>query len=950
MPVADLEIAFRPTAGAAYQIDLRYRPPSSATDAHLLESPCTIEFDHQALLTNALDAQTYGALLTRQLFADPRLREAFGRVRAAAAAANVPLRVTLRLPQTAGVLHQMIWERLCDPGDDEPLFASQRALLSRTIDTADIAPLNPRQDGVLTALALISSPTDLSEYGLEPIASSQEIARIRAAVDGLPLTVVARATDGRPATLVRLLDALRTEPDILYVLCHGAIRNGVPYLWLEREDGTSDCVNGVELARRLGRLARRPLLVVLMTCASAGQPHDDWGTVGIGPHLAAAGVAAVVAIHGTITLGAAAILVPFFFAELLRHGLVDRAMAAAREALLGQPDWSAPVLYLRLRDGRLFAPEVLARPRCPYPGLAPFCSDDAEVFHGRDTEIAELLRRVEHQRQVLLIGPSGSGKSSLLAAGLLPKLAGSSLFPPGTWLTRQMRPGERPATTLRELLGAASGDLARAIATLLQAYVPARRLLLVVDQLEELFVLPKPAEREAFIDQLQALQADASCTIVLALRADFFPDLMASRLWDAYATHRVELVPLRDGALRAAIEQPATTMEVRVEPGLSERLLADAAGEPGSLPLLQETMRQLWQAMEGRRLTLAAYTTLGGDGRTGLGTATVTRADATLQGLPEAQRALARRVFLRLVQFGEGRSDTRRRQPIEALRAADDPEGQLDAAIQTLTSGRLLTLDDEPGRGRTVDIAHESLLSIWPTLRAWLSERRDAELTRRRLEAKASEWTRLGQGRAGQLDEIELAEAEGWLHAPDAAELGVSTTLLALIHTSRETIAEAERLARETQEREIERLRAQADERAATNRRLRRFALALTALLALALPALGAAVYFGIDANTQRRDAVRSASEAATSQAQAQANEQTAQANAGLAERSRATAAAALEQVTEAQLLRAARANGLNDLDISLLLSVEAVERDPESLSSRGSLLAALSQVPFLQT
>ena len=346
-------------------------------------------------------------------------------------------------------------------------------------------------------------------------------------------------------------------------------------------------------------------------------------------------------------------------------------------------DWEVEAARLRKL---LNQPEPVQEPIvCPYPGMVPFRPEDARFFKGREAEIQQLVQRLRHQRFLFIVGASGSGKSSLLSAGMLPGLARTASFPPGFWLVRQVRPGARPLEELARQLGDDPDRPEPALRALLAAYPPAGRLLLVVDQFEELFAQAEPTEQRRFIEALWALRAQADCALVLAMRADFFEDLMNSALWPVDPGERLELAPLRGGALRRAIEEPAAEVGVHLEAGLVERLLADAADEPGALPFLQETLVQLWDGMRRRLLPLAAYAELGGEGRGGLAVAVARKADATLADLTPAQRTIARRLFLRLVQFGEGRADTRRQQRVAELRSVgDDPEA-FDRTLRHLT-------------------------------------------------------------------------------------------------------------------------------------------------------------------------------------------------------------------------------------------------------------------------
>ena len=199
--------------------------------------------------------------------------------------------------------------------------------------------------------------------------------------------------------------------------------------------------------------------------------------------------------------------------------------------------------------------------------------------------------------------------------------------------------------------------------------------------------------------------------------------------------------------------------------------------------------------VERRLLTRAAYDALGRDGRSGLAVAMATKADATLAVMDPDEQRVARRIFLRLVQFGEGRPDTRRQLGMDELRAADDAPGVFDRVFPRLIDNRLLTSTSEGADGRRVDIAHEMLIVGWPASRQWVRARREAEITRRRLEAKAREWVRLGRGSGGLLDADELPEADRWLQSPDAAELGIDSDVQDLVRASRDRLERERALA-----------------------------------------------------------------------------------------------------------------------------------------------------------
>ena len=235
-------------------------------------------------------------------------------------------------------------------------------------------------------------------------------------------------------------------------------------------------------------------------------------------------------------------------------------------------------------------------------------------------------------------------------------------------------------------------------------------------------------------------------------------DLMTSILWPLGRGERVEIAPLRSAALREAITRPAAGVGVYLEPLLVERLLRDAGEEPGALSLVQETMVLLWERMTRRLLTVSAYEDLGGQDRSGLAAALATRADAALASLSAGQRAIARRIFLRLVQLGEGRQDTGRPQAVGALRAPGDDPALFDATLRHLTDRRLMTMSadsDEP----TVDLGHEAMITHWPALGDWIEESRAGELARRRIERDSEDWRRNGRDRGELYRRRKLADA-----------------------------------------------------------------------------------------------------------------------------------------------------------------------------------------------
>jgi WD40 repeat protein len=484
--------------------------------------------------------------------------------------------------------------------------------------------------------------------------------------------------------------------------------------------------------------------------------------------------------------------------------------------LRDRSQWDAQMARLRALLERPLSPGE--RLRCPYPGLAAFQQGDGKRFVGRDAESARIVRRVQDEPLLCVIGPSGSGKSSLVDAGVLPELMSGS-FAGEPFAVRRMRPGDTPVRRLADVLEGHPAALLDAVAALLVRETRSR-LVLFVDQLEELFTLTASDERAQFIAALRGLRGHPACRILTALRADFVGSLMDSELWPDVEHARCELAPLRGEALRAAIVTPASDAGVSLERALVERLVADTAAEPGALPLLQATLLDLWEVLERRARTsptrylrLADYDALG-DGHTTIATALGRRADAAIASLPPDHRHVARRVLLDLVSFGEGRTHTRRQRSLDALRAREAETGAqaaFDATLDILCARRLVTTDagprdptraptNDPSREATIDLSHEALITAWPTLRSWIETGRADEERRRALTAKIAAWTeatRQGFRDAGLLDAVELLDAERWLRH-DAARAGAIPGLDRLVEHSRDELEAIRRQRDET--------------------------------------------------------------------------------------------------------------------------------------------------------
>lgn len=406
---------------------------------------------------------------------------------------------------------------------------------------------------------------------------------------------------------------------------------------------------------------------------------------------------------------------------------------------------------------------------CPYRGLEVFREEDAAFFFGREAFIDGLQAAVAAQSMVAVVGRSGSGKSSVVRAGLVPALR----RPNGAlvWEIATLLPGSRP---LKALAGAlvpllepemteterlveigkqarhfAAGDLrlSDVIERVIEKQPGTDRVLLFVDQWEELYTQKiddeqaeavRKQEVSRFIDELLATTSSAPLKVVLTLRADFYGDaLLHRRLADALPKAQVNLGSMTREELERAVTLPAEKLGLSFERGLVDRLLDDVGVEPGNLPLLEFALKDLWSGRRGDRLLYERYTSMGG-----VKGAIAKRAETLYAGLDPAQQRAAERVFIRLVRPGEESGDTRHRATLDEL----DPAAQ--ALVRTLAgkdarlvvTGRDVVTDRE-----TVEVAHEALIREWTRLKGWVDEVRERLRDQLLMDELAEQWDKLGR-------------------------------------------------------------------------------------------------------------------------------------------------------------------------------------------------------------
>ncbi|MGW2640135.1 nSTAND1 domain-containing NTPase [Streptomyces sp. NPDC001348] len=376
----------------------------------------------------------------------------------------------------------------------------------------------------------------------------------------------------------------------------------------------------------------------------------------------------------------------------------------------------------------------------PYRGLARFEPDDRDLFFGRDQLVAQLVERVRTRRMVVVVGASGSGKSSLLRAGVIPALRTGGSAGCRLAAIRILTPGPRPLSTHADAMtaGQEPGDM-----------------VLVVDQFEELFTLcADPAERAAFLDQLvTAVEPESRLRVVLAVRADFFGRCAEHRpLAAAIRDAALVLGPMGPAELREAIVKPAAAAGLIIERTLTAKIVEDVVDEPGGLPLMSHALLETWRRRRGRTLTLAAYQAAGG-----VHGALTHTAEELYTRLPQEQAEVARRILLRLITPGEGAQDTSRpadRAELQAHGSTDRP-GDTASVLELLARARLITLD-----GETVHLAHEALITAWPRLQAWIDSARDRLRVHRQITEAARAWSALDRDPGALYRGTRLATAE----------------------------------------------------------------------------------------------------------------------------------------------------------------------------------------------
>jgi len=418
---------------------------------------------------------------------------------------------------------------------------------------------------------------------------------------------------------------------------------------------------------------------------------------------------------------------------------------------------------------------------CPYRGLRFFREEDAAFFFGREEPINKLKELVERQPFVAIVGASGCGKSSVVRAGLAHQLRGRT----GNlvWEVATLVPTDRP---LHQLGGALMPllepqmtetdrlvEVGKFAGILSEPHPPANlrdfigrvldkqpgtdRLLLIVDQWEELYTLTKDEKlRRRFIDEILDASSQGRLHIVITMRGDFYGHALAYRsLSDKLQDRVVNLPPMSRAELEQAIREPADKVGLSFQPGLVERIINDVGDEPGNLPLLEFVLERLWQERQGGQLFHDSYESMGG-----LQGALAKKADDTYGRFSEVEKQAIQRIFLQLVHPGASTEDTRRRAFLSEIPEPSKP------LVKALADERLLvTGSDLASRAETVEVSHEALIRNWGMLKAWVDKDREFLLWLERLRSAKAEWVRASRDETCLLRGPLLAEAERWLGA-----------------------------------------------------------------------------------------------------------------------------------------------------------------------------------------
>ena len=544
-----------------------------------------------------------------------------------------------------------------------------------------------------------------------------------------------------------------------------------------------------------------------------------------------------------------------------------------------EPEVAARLLELAANIRREDAPGLGLS---PYKGLNYFDEADADLFVGREALTAALAERIlsltssgalQKTRFLAVVGASGSGKSSLVRAGLVPALRWNKKS--ADWQIHVLIPTAHPLESLAisltnesESVTATStliDDLSREPRSL-QIFVKRQlenhaRVLLVIDQFEELFALARSEEeRTSFIENLltAASEVDGPVIVLITLRADFYAHCANYiQLRESLSQNQEYIGAMSDEELRRAIEEPARRGRWELEPGLVDLLLHDVGHEPGALPLLSHALLETWQRRRGRTMTLSGYTSSGGV----RGAIAETAETVFTDQFTREQRAIARRIFLRLTELSDETSttDTRRRATFNELILKPEEAATTRTVLKALADARLIITSED-----SAEVAHEALIREWPTLRGWLEDNRESLRLHRQLTEAAQEWREMEYSPDMLYRGARLAQAREWAssHRAEMNELErqfLNTSVELSEHEANEREAqrqrelEAAQTLAEAQRQRAETAKQRAEEQERTARQSRKRSIYLAGALIIAMVMALAALFFGSQAQTASR-------------------------------------------------------------------------------------------------
>lgn len=491
-------------------------------------------------------------------------------------------------------------------------------------------------------------------------------------------------------------------------------------------------------------------LVIFNSCDGLGLAHQ----LGEGQKLY---LPQIIVMREVLPVALAPIFLDYFFEEFIQRVSLYSAVRATRDRLKIQEkefpcaSW-LPVICQNPAVQPLSWNDLVIPP-CPYRGLSAFQEGDAEFFFGRETFVSHLVKVVATKKLVAVIGASGSGKSSVVLAGLIPRLRQTE-----NWLIANFRPEKTPFENLAKALDLPSevaGKLQAGTLSLpevLKSISGSRTVLLVVDQFEEIYSYPNPKFVDCLLD---AVRDVAAFRLVITLRADFLGQAIAfNPLRKQLQRWKPELIGAMEPAqLQAAIEEPAKKCGVNLEAGLTEQILNDVGKEPGYLPLLEFALTEMWDKQNQGGLNRQIYDQIGG-----VKDALRCHAERVYDGLSQVDRERVQRIFIQLVSPGEGTEYTRR-----LAARAEVGENNWDLVTRLATARLVVTNRSEMTEIETVEIVHEALIKAWPDLQKWIAED-DAFLRwKKRLQVALREWENHDRKPGYLLQGAPLGEAEGYL-------------------------------------------------------------------------------------------------------------------------------------------------------------------------------------------